>query len=45
MGLLACVDTLMNRQGGALDELLAAVGILADMGTNAAVDAFCCGVS
>jgi hypothetical protein len=41
MGLLARVDTLMDCQRRALDELLAAVGVLAHMGTDAAVDAFC----
>lgn len=40
VGLLARVDTLMNRQGRALDELLPAVGVLAHMRTDATVDAF-----
>ena len=41
MRLLASVDTLVDRQGGTLDELLAAVGVVADMRADAAVDTFC----
>lgn len=41
MGLLASVDTLVNRQGGALDELLAAVGVVAHVRADTAVDTFC----
>lgn len=37
--LLAGVHTLMDGQGRPLDKLLAAVGVLADVRTNAAVDA------
>lgn len=40
MGLLARVDTLVNSQGGALDELLAAVGVLAHVRADTTVDAF-----
>lgn len=40
MGLLACVDTLMDCESRSLDELLATVGIVANVGTNAAMDAF-----
>ena len=39
--LLASVDTLVDRQGGTLDELLAAVGVVANMRADAAVDTFC----
>lgn len=39
--LLARVNTLMHRQGRTLDELLAAVGVVAHMGADAAVDTFC----
>lgn len=37
--LLASVDTLMDGQSRALNELLAAVGVVAHMGTDAAMDA------
>jgi hypothetical protein len=40
VGLLAGVDTLVDRQRGALDELLAAVGVVAHMRADAAVDTF-----
>lgn len=40
MRLLASVDTLVHREGGALDELLAAAGVIADVRTDAAVDTF-----
>jgi hypothetical protein len=40
MRLLASVDTLVDRQGGTLDELLAAVGVIANMRADAAVDTF-----
>jgi hypothetical protein len=38
--LLARVDARVNRQGTPLNELFAAAGMLADMGSDAAVDAF-----
>lgn len=38
--LLAGVDTLMDSQGRTLNELLATGRIVADVGTNAAMDAF-----
>ncbi len=40
MRLLAGMHTLVHCQGRALDELLAAVGPVADMGTDTAVDTF-----
>lgn len=39
--LLASVDALVDRQGRALDELLAAAGVVAHVRTDAAVDTFC----
>jgi hypothetical protein len=42
MRLLAGVDALVDRQRRPLDELLPAVGVVAHVGTNAAVDPFCC---
>jgi hypothetical protein len=39
--LLASVDTLVDGQGGALDELLAAVGVVAHVRADTAVDTFC----
>jgi hypothetical protein len=41
MRLLTRVDALVHCQGGALDELLAAVGVIAHVRTNAAVNTFC----
>lgn len=41
MGLLARVHSLVNGQGRSLDELLVALGIVADMGPNACVDTLC----
>ena len=38
--LLAGVDALVHSQGGTLDELLAAVGVVAHVRTNAAVNTF-----
>jgi hypothetical protein len=35
------VDTLVDGQGGALDELLAAVGVVAHVRADTAVDTFC----
>lgn len=40
MGFLTRVDTLMDCQGRALDELLAAVGVVAHVRTDPAVDTF-----
>jgi hypothetical protein len=40
VGLLASVDTLMDGQGRALDELLPAVGVIAHVRTDPAVDTF-----
>ena len=39
--LLTSVDTLVNREGGALNELLAAVGVVAHVRADTAVDTFC----
>jgi hypothetical protein len=39
--LLTGVDALVHSQGGALDELLATVGVVAHVRTDAAVNAFC----
>ena len=39
--LLAGVDALMDGQRGSLDELLAAVGVVANVRADAAVDTFC----
>jgi hypothetical protein len=36
--LLASVDALVHRQGRTLDKLLAAVGVIAHVRTDAAVD-------
>lgn len=41
VGLLASVNTLMNGQGRTLNELLAAVWVIANMRADAAVDTFC----
>lgn len=38
--LLACVHTLVDGQRRPLDELLAAVGVVAHVGANATVDTF-----
>lgn len=35
------MDTLVDRQGGPLDELLAAVGVVAHVRADTAVDTFC----
>lgn len=43
MGLLAGVDSLVNSQGRSLDELLVALGVVADMGPDTCVDTLCCG--
>jgi len=40
VGLLASVDTLVNRQRRPLDELLAAVGVIAHVRADTTVDAF-----
>lgn len=45
MRLLTGVHTLVDSKGRALDELLAATRVVANMGPNAAVDAFCSQVS
>lgn len=45
MWLFTCVYALVDSQGRALDELLAATRIVANMGPDAAVDAFCTQVS
>lgn len=42
VGLLAGVDTLVDSQCRALDELLATVGEVADMRPDTGVDALCC---
>ena len=39
--LLAGVDALVDSQCGSLDELLAAVGVVAHVGADATVDTFC----
>jgi hypothetical protein len=39
--LLASVDALVDCQGRTLDELLAAVGVIAHVRADSAVDAFC----
>jgi hypothetical protein len=39
--LLAGVDTLVHSQSRALDELLAAVGVVAHVRADTAVDTFC----
>lgn len=41
MGLLAGVDTLMNRQGRPLDELFVAAWEFTYVRTNTTVDTFC----
>lgn len=41
MGLLAGVDSLVNSQGRSLDELLVALGVVADMGPDTCVDTLC----
>ena len=43
--LLSRVHALMDRQCRALDELLAAVGVVADVRTDAGMDSFCVAVS
>jgi hypothetical protein len=41
MRLFAGVDALVHSQGGALNELLAAVGVIAHVRTDTAVNTFC----
>lgn len=41
MGLLASVDSLMNSQGGPLDEHLSAARPVADVWSDTAMDTFC----
>jgi len=40
MRLFPSVDSLMNGQGGTLDELLATSRVVTDVGTDTAVDTF-----
>lgn len=41
MGLLAGVDSLVNSQGRSLDELLVALGVVADMRPDTCVNTLC----
>lgn len=41
MGLLASVDSLMDSQGGPLNEHLSAARPVADVWSNTTMDAFC----